>query len=220
MGKLSNAKKGSSGTAKKNSAGSTNEKCSNVVCNKTVPPAPAGIMGTCDYYTWRESNFRERHAGCSHRPPVYYLNYGYKYCVRFGTELHPKLSAKGQLWLANARRLLQEYMEEGLKRDMALELDSNKFKEFAFNTHPDAYWDAELANVPWFWDKFQILGTPDLAEWKDGDTWFQAGNVGWLELKHMGKSAAESYGKAKMMEAQANMEMSRAIVEYFRNLFK
>jgi|SRR5690242_1189453 len=220
MGKLSNARKGSSGFVKKQSAGSSNQKCPNIICNKTVSPAPPSIIGTCDYYTWREANFRERHVGCGHKPPVYYLNYGYKYCVRFGTELHPKLSAQGQQWLTNARQLLQVYMERGLMRNMAMELDSNKFKNFAFKTHPDAYWNAGLANVPLYWDKFLILGTPDFAEWKDGDTWSQAGDVGWSQLKHW-ESSAESYVKAKMSEAEANiMEMSRAIVDYFRNLFK
>jgi len=219
MGKLSNAKKGSSGAAKKKSAGSANEKCPNVICNRSVPPAASGIIGTCDYYTWRESNFRERHVGCGHTPPIYYLNYGYKYCVRFGTELHPKLSAQGQLWLANARRLLQVYMEQGLARNMAIELDSERFKKFAFDTHPDAYWNAGLGNVP-LSDKWKIVWTPDGAEWKEWGTWKQALDVGVRQVGHWGRSAAQAHGESKVREAEMNMEVSRSIVDYFRNLFK
>lgn len=38
-------------------------------CLYTPPSAP---MGACSYYTWRFTNFMERHPECMHVPPVYY----------------------------------------------------------------------------------------------------------------------------------------------------
>lgn len=219
MGKLGDAKKGAAGSAKKQNTGAANQKCPNIICVKKVPAAPDNLIGTCDYYIWREKNFRERHVGCGHTPPDYYLNYGHKYCMKFGTELHPKLSAKGQEWLANARRLLQVYMEEGIQRSMAIELDSAKFRKFAFDTHPDAYWNGGLADVP-MGDKMKILATPDLSEWGAWSTWKQAGIVGGKQIGHWGSSGAKTLGESKIREAEANQAMSQAIVDYFRKLFK
>jgi hypothetical protein len=69
-------------------------------------PAAEDDLGKCPYYVWRSENFKSRHKGCDLRPPAYYLGYGYKYCVRFGTETAPKLSPAGKVWLADARYLL------------------------------------------------------------------------------------------------------------------
>lgn len=208
MGKLSDAKKASAEATKPQDAGCSTHKCQNVICNKTVPPAPPGIIGTCDYYKWREANFRERHVGCGHVPPVYYLNYGYKYCVRFSTQLYPKLSPYGQTWLANARRLLQVYMEEGLQRNMAVELDSDKFQKFAFDTHPDAYWNAGFADLPWG-DKINVAKTPDWAELKSRGTWKQAGDIGLRQAGYWAKEAAE-----------AQKAIAKDIVDFFRSLWE
>jgi len=145
-------------------------------CDKNVPPAPQSVIGTCEYYKWRHQNFLERHVTCAHSPPDYYLNYGYKYCVRFSTKLYPKLTPVGQQWLNQARILLQVYMEQGLSENMAqdksLELSNTRFRKFSFDTHPNAYWNAGFSSVPWV-DRIKIATTPDFKEWLSKDTWSQ-----------------------------------------------
>lgn len=152
-------------------------------------PDPCSSLGECDYYEWRVGNFHERHSGCAHKSePDYYLSYGYKYCCKFTNELYPELSEEGQRWLDEARFLLQKYMEDGLVNKIYtskfnvkfnkkianigyddIELKNDLFKEFAFATHPDAYIDAGLTNLP-IDDLLKILSTPDLKEWLDVET--------------------------------------------------
>lgn len=147
----------------------------------------------------RHANFMMRHIGCGHTPPPYYISYGYYYCSRYGKYLAPRLSAQGQEWLENGRRLLQINMEDGLQQNMdgddifipckrypdqdvefdslqhTLELSHDKCKEFAFKTHVPAYLDAGLADLSG--RDLRLIGTqPNIEEWGDGDTWSQAYN--------------------------------------------
>lgn len=168
-------------------AGSVNEQC---ICNCKVPPAPRDFIGTCDYYLWRHWNFLQRHNSCQHRPPDYYIDYGYKYCIKFSLHLHPRLSEDGKSWLSRTRVLLQVYMEQELARNPTVELDNLAFRKMAFRTHPDAYWYAGLRNVPWS-DRFKILREPDWQEWTKYDTWAQAADVGWRVIKDGGTSVQQ-----------------------------
>jgi len=61
-------------------------------------------------------------------------------------------------------------MERGLLSDNEVEQDDAAFMDFAFDTHPDAYWNAGLKDLSWL-DKAKIATTPDLKEWKDKWTW-------------------------------------------------
>lgn len=141
----------------------------------------------------RHGNFMMRHIGCGHNPPSYYVSYGYYYCSNYGAKLYPRLSPAGQAWLRNARKLLQTNMEDGLRQNMtgdriqmnsvkpgngsvdltaqryALELDDEKFKSFAFKTHPLAYLDGGLADLP-ILDLAKISAQPNIQEWSDGRT--------------------------------------------------
>lgn len=142
------------------------------------------------------------------RPPAYYLGYGYKYCVRFGTETAPKLSQAGKAWLAKARHLLQKTIEKRLLLNPEMELDSTAFKTFAFETHPGAYWDAGLGNLP-LSDLIIIGFTPDFKEWMDPETRSQAYDIG-----------------GRMMEMyrheldDAMRKRTDAVVEYFKDILK
>jgi hypothetical protein len=156
------------------------------------------IPPQCTDSDWsRHSNFMMRHIGCSHKPPAYYVSYGYYYCSTYGAKLYPKLSPAGQAWLRSARWWLQKNMELGLKQNMQgtaiwltsqkpgngsfkmevgryqLELEDNTFTTFAFKTHPLAYLDGGLAYLP-SWDLAKILMQPNIQEWGDGRTWGQA----------------------------------------------
>ncbi|WP_454726487.1 MULTISPECIES: hypothetical protein [Cupriavidus] len=145
----------------------------------------------------RHASFMVRHIGCGHRPPHYYVSYGYYYCSTYGERLKPRLSASGQDWLDNARFYLQKNIEIGLSQNMKystisipclrypnrsasleavryeLEVDSDRFKTFAFDTHVPAYLDAGLADLP-IADLLKIGGQPNIEEWLDKETWKQA----------------------------------------------
>lgn len=149
----------------------------------------------------RHGNFMMRHIGCGHKPPGYYVSYGYYYCSNYGAKLAPRLTDTGKAWLASARWFLQHYMEQGLQQNMrgdtisirgkkpnsgtcamnvpqySLELDDYTFKTFAFKTHPLAYLDGGLAGLGPH-DMVKILGEPNTQEWGDVRTLYQAYDSG------------------------------------------
>lgn len=174
-----------------------------------VPP-------NCTDSDWsRHSNFMMRHIGCSHKPPSYYLSYGYYYCSNYGAKLKPQLSEAGKDWLDNARWYLQKNMEDGLKQNMRknviqessakpgngsftmdvqqyqLELDGGIFKKFAFKTHPLAYLDGGIAHLPPS-DLLKIMHQPDLQEWGYWGTYEQAGETGWGVTKTWAGDATDT----------------------------
>ena len=156
----------------------------------------------------RHGNFMMRHIGCGHKPPSYYVSYGYYYCSNYGAKLYPRLSTKGQKWLEKARWYLQKNMEDGLRQNMigeqiemnsikpgnggfgmvvrkyGLELDDELFKVFAFKTHPLAYLDGGLADLP-ISDLMRITAQPNIQEWGDIRTWEQALDSGKVVLPSM-----------------------------------
>jgi hypothetical protein len=131
------------------------------------PPAlfPAERYGSLHYYRFRNRDFLERNPSLS--PPDYYLSYGDKYIRRFTFSTRPALTAAGRAWLERTRALLQAFIEEAIVSDPAgfalLETDGAAFRAFAFSTHPDAYWEAGLAELP-IRDLLLILFTPDVAD--------------------------------------------------------
>ncbi|CAB3771602.1 hypothetical protein LMG29542_06656 [Paraburkholderia humisilvae] len=165
------------------------------------------IPPNCTDSDWsRHSNFMMRHVGCGHRPPSYYISYGYYYCSHYGAELFPKLSLAGQAWLRSARWWLQKNMEKGLAQNMQgqqismsghlpdsarfsmgvpqyqLELDEQMFKDFAFNTHPLAYLDGGIARLPPT-DLARIMMQPRMQEWGSRDTAEQVAQTVWGATK-------------------------------------
>ncbi|SEK09265.1 hypothetical protein SAMN05192539_104356 [Paraburkholderia diazotrophica] len=160
------------------------------------------IQPECTASDWsRHSNFMMRHIGCGHKPPSYYLSYGYFYCSNYGAKLYPTLSPAGQAWLRSAKWYLQKNMEDGLNQNMQgkvikissakpgngsfsmvvtryqLELDSETFKTFAFETHPLAYLDGGLSDLQ-IGDMLKIMGGPALEEWADPRTYQQVWDSG------------------------------------------
>ena len=154
----------------------------------------------------RHGNFMMRHVGCGHKPPSYYVSYGYYYCSRYGKELFPKLSPAGKAWLVLARKFLQKNLEKGLAQNMQgnsiklnsqkagngefsmdvpqyqLELDDGTFKDFAFKTHPLAYLDGGIAYLP-LSDLYNITRQPNLQEWGGLATYEQVNKTGWGSMK-------------------------------------
>ncbi|MDW5419248.1 hypothetical protein R6242_21995 [Iodobacter sp. CM08] len=173
------------------------------------------VANSSDENWSRHASFMMRHIGCDHQPPDYYIGYGYYYCSIYGDKLLPQLSPAGKKWLENGRRLLQRNMEIGLQKNMGggvvvvpckrypnqtvemdaprheLELDSDKFRAFAFATHVPAYLDAGLADLP-ISDLVLIGGQPNIEEWTDSATWKQAMLSGAEVGKDMGKNVWNS----------------------------
>ncbi|WP_439683108.1 hypothetical protein MNJPNG_13245 [Cupriavidus oxalaticus] len=191
------------------------------VVRKLLQNRDALIQPSSDSPLWsRGTNFMMRHIGCGHQLPVYYMGYGYYYCSNYGAKLKPRLSPQGKKWLRNARWLLQSNMERGLEQNMTkgtimipckynekrgfrrevaqfeLELDSEKFKGFAFKTHVPSYLDAGLAELP-LDDLRKIGGQPNIEEWLDGDTWEQAANSGLDVAKEKIRHPVQTAKEAK-----------------------
>jgi hypothetical protein len=120
-------------------------------------------IGSLKYYLWRKKDFEKRNPG--KRAPNYYADYGDKYIKRFTYETNKQLSAEGQAWLKLARANLQKLMEAELAKDKNenLELNGEKFKKMAFDTHVDAYWEAGLKNLSTL-DLVAVVLTPDFKD--------------------------------------------------------
>lgn len=186
-------------------------------CDTDVPPEPK-LIPKCEYYCWRHQNFLQRHVNCKHTPPDYYIHYGLYYCRMFSAELYPKLSDKGKDWLQKAKKNLQDAIEDGLEKDKNIELDSERFRKFAFDSHPDAYWNAGLGNLDRYFgltfgpDHLKIMAQPDLVEWIKWDTWKQAADVGTRQII---KANVDAWKNASEFTSEAIDEIS----DYFMNLF-
>lgn len=132
-------------------------------------PAPSPFVGSKSYYVYRNMDFKKR---TSKNPPDYYLNYGNKYCKAFSEKTRPKLSSKGKTWLDKTLFALQEAIEKKLKVDPKIELDSVKFRKYAFDSHPDCYIKSGLFNLPPS-DLYEIAKTPEWREFLNLETWVQ-----------------------------------------------
>ena len=132
---------------------------------KKLPKQLTHKIGKLDYYRERNRDYIRRHK--IPPPPDYYLDYGDKYAIRFTKVLRPKLSKKGQFWIDKTFILLQQAMEDRLIKSRTafdlLEQNADEFRNFAYGTHPDAYLDGGLDELPPT-DLFEIFITPDLAD--------------------------------------------------------
>lgn len=126
---------------------------------------PPKEYGALDYYQFRERDFAGRNPQFD--PPDYYRSYGDKYILRFTFQTEPLLSSRGQQWSKDTRILLQVLMEEAILADPAgfalLERDAETFRQFAFSTHAEAYWEAGIADLP-IRDLILIFLTPDVED--------------------------------------------------------
>jgi hypothetical protein len=131
-------------------------------------PNPVPAVGALSYYENRRDDFVRRYSTCGGRtPPDYYINYGKKYVDRFTNEVSPMLSPEGQQWLVRARLNLQTAIENRRAADPAgfdeMERDGNAFRDFAYGTHADAYWNAGLGDLSLF-DLARIGTTPNIRD--------------------------------------------------------
>ncbi len=124
---------------------------------------PKASLGSVDYYKWRHEDFIKQNPGKT--APDYYLSYGDKYIRRFTNETNNLLSKQGKQWLVNARENLQVAIESKLQDDPTIELRNggDDFREFAFDSHVDAYWDAGLYKLNTV-DLVAIVLTPNFQD--------------------------------------------------------
>jgi len=187
--------------------GSSRQSCP-IDCNK--PPTPIeDIEGNtehktveelckegCDYYKLRDKDYKKRHPPeCKDPPPPdYYLNYGLKYCEKFTNETRRKLSEIGRRWLSRTRCNLQIALEDTLIENPELELNSKAFRDAAFDTHPDAYLKAGLADLPPS-DLLNIASTLESGEFTKVETWKQIIVTGWGFTKKKAEDIGEAIKK-------------------------
>ncbi|MGO1073340.1 hypothetical protein [Lysobacter sp. CA199] len=127
-------------------------------------PTPVKV-GSPDYYQQRVDDFKARNPGME--PPDYYLGYGEKYMERFQALDSSDLSSQGLEWRDRTTDALQQSIEDFRARDpqgfAEMERDSVKFREFAFGSHPAAYVDSGLYDLP-VQDLLVIAATPDVKD--------------------------------------------------------
>ena len=130
-----------------------------------IPPfsVPKDVLGSRDYYKYRANDFEIRDTKQNKIAPDYYMSYGDRYARAFKDKTRPKMSEKGKIWLDKTLVSLQDTIEKKIKSDNKIELDSLRFRKFAFDSHPDCYVKSGLFNLgaP---DLYQIAMTP---EWRD-----------------------------------------------------
>jgi hypothetical protein len=135
----------------------------NAYAQEGAGPCPAD--GGLDYYRCRADDHERRHPALE--PPSYYMSYGDRYMRRFTFHTRPLLSPTGQVWLDDVREGLQGAMEEHRAADPVafarLERDPEAFLDFAYDTHPAAYMEAGLSQLP-LRDLVLIGSTPDAQD--------------------------------------------------------
>lgn len=148
-------------------------------------PTPAPVqVGTADYYQQRYNDFVARNPGVD--PPDYYLEYGQKYADRFSSLDGRDLSSEGLQWRDNTLVALQQAIEDLRISDpeafAELERDPEAFRSFAFGSHPAAYVESGLYDLP-AQDLLVIAATPDIGDVLSGEGIDQSLiTVGQLEL--------------------------------------
>jgi hypothetical protein len=129
-----------------------------------TPPAAVEV-GSPDYYQQRYNDFVARNPGV--QPPDYYLGYGQKYAERFASLDDRDLSAEGLQWRDDTLVALQQAIEDLRISDpeafAELERDPDAFRAFAFASHPGAYVDSGLYDLP-AQDLLVIAATPDIND--------------------------------------------------------
>ena len=161
-------------------------------------------IGTRDYYIERYRDFRRRNP--NEQAPDYYLNYGLKYFDRFHAQ-QDQLQPVSQGWVDRTGVALQESMESRRRQGgfAQLERNSEAFRGFAYGSHPDAYVNSGLHDVPMA-DRIRIGLTPDISDLATADGLSQVWQTGTRVLGQDISAAAQSFGETmSRMPPQAMM---------------
>jgi len=148
-------------------------------------------VGSKNYYLLMENDFKSKNNESGKKPPSYYSNYGDKYIRRFNDKLKPQLSKEGQKWVEKTTVNLQNAIENIVNNNPNIEQNSEEFKNLAFDSHPKAYLDAGLLDLP-ILDKIKIGLTPDLSDILSPKGLKQVKEIGNEQLKRLGNDFKES----------------------------
>lgn len=109
------------------------------------------LIGKDEYYIARKVDFELRNPG--KEAPSYYKEYGHKYLHEFKYETKENLTPEGKIWLDKALVNLQKAIETKLSSERngtskeRIELNSEAFTNFAFDSHVKAYEDAGILTL-------------------------------------------------------------------------
>lgn len=163
------------------------------LANKDRPATLADKVGTRDYYIDRYKDFRRRNP--DEKAPDYYLNYGLKYFDRFHAQ-KGGLQEASQKWVDRTGVALQQNMETRNANPAdfaALERNPEKFKSFAYGSHPSAYLDSGLQTVS-YGDRIKIGMTPDASDLLTMDGVKQAVHTGGVVVAQDVRNGAVAAG--------------------------
>lgn len=172
------------------------------LANRNTPAILEEKIGTRDYYLERYKDFRRRNP--SEKAPDYYLNYGLKYFDRFHAQ-KGALQETARQWVDRTGVALQKAMEARNSNPQSfaeLERDSDKFKTFAYASHPEAYISSGLQHTS-FIDRIKVGMTPDPDDLLTKDGLKQAIETGAIVLGQDLRNLAIATGSFLMGKSTA-----------------
>ena len=133
--------------------------------NDKNPKRLSEYYGTKEYYEKRVEDFNKRHENDNPKPepPGYYMEYGDKYYKIFTEEVRDKLSDAGKCWDDKTAFSLQVKLDDILIGNPDIELDPDRLRELAFQSHVDAYLESGLLDLE-MQDKITIALSIDLND--------------------------------------------------------
>ena len=131
--------------------------------NTPVRPADcSSSYGKPEYYERRYTDYVKRYK--KEDNSIYYIEYGLYYCNKFlDLKSSGKMSVEGNKWIDKTLLLLQEKLEKQIQSNPALEDNIDLLEAAAFKTHPEAYIEGGILQLP-IMDKLRIVET---IRWKD-----------------------------------------------------
>ena len=121
--------------------------------------------GSANYYIKRYKQFIKQY---HRKPPDYYLLYGYNNRAINFERIYKYLTPLGQIWFKDVAKGLQQMIEDKLSHNPGIELNSEKFTDFAFLSHESVYMkDGLLKHLP-YKDLLLIAIAPgkDIFSWR------------------------------------------------------
>lgn len=154
----------------------------------SVPIKPvdcSAFWGKPEYYERRYADYIKRYK--NEDKSIYYIEYWLYYCNKFlDLKSSGKMSVEGNKWIDKTLVLLQEKLEQQVQSNPALEDNLDMLEAAAFKTHPEAYIEGGILQLP-FMDKLRIVET---IRWKD-----LTSKLGREQINEVVKAQVEYYIK-------------------------
>lgn len=152
----SRTKCGDNKTCYEESPGRGECRCINgVVCSIDIDCVSKGILGDCEFYTCFENRRRCGSDG-------YMLQYGRRYCYKFG-EQYDRFTEAGKQWLLCARQCLTSALTDTYLSDVPAGYDCDRVRSLAFHTHVGCYIDCGFCDI-WSTNKMALFKVYRLSD--------------------------------------------------------